>query len=205
MATDYTTTEDQAAFQLLMAKFIELRDMQAAMGQEIVTYTDAELAALQSQINLLDSDGVAVSLAKIEAFLNAVDSDGDNVIDSLAGLISDIEAAASTAQSALDKASANEGKITSVQTVQSGLQSQIDTVKGDVAGHKTRLEALEAAEDNAGLSEAQVRVIATEEVRSGLTALAAAVPDFVAVTLNKTYPITGDGAEAADTGSVESI
>lgn len=205
MATEYTSTEDQAAFQLLMGKFVELRNMQASMGQEIVSYTDAELAALQTQINLLDSDGVAVSLAKIEAFLDNVDADGDNVIDSLAGLIDDIESATQTAQAALDKATANEGKITSVQTVQTGLQSQVDAVKGDVAGHKTRIEALEAAEDNAGLSEAQVRAIATAEVRGGLTALAAAVPDFVAITLNKTYPITGDGAEASDTGSIESI
>lgn len=204
MATNYNTQADTENFALVYAKMEEIRLLTAAMGQDIVDYTDVELAAIKAQIALLDQDGVTASLAKIQAFIDAVDSDGDNVIDQMATLVSSITAAATKAQAALDKATSVETGLSSVVTTQQGLQTQVDSVKGTVDGHTTRIEALEAREDNAGLTEAQVRAIAVEQDRVLVQAFVDAAPDFAAIVLNKAYPITGDD-ESTDTGAVESI
>ena len=90
MATEYNTTADQEMLAVLTNKMTELHGIMAAMGQDIVGYTDNELSALDAKIAALDPNGVANAISRIDAFLAANDADGNNVIDALPGLLSDL-------------------------------------------------------------------------------------------------------------------
>lgn len=194
--TPYNTTADQEMLAIFTSKMTELRNMAAAMGQDIVTYTDEELGALQAQITALDPNGVSTAIAKITAFLDANDADGNNVIDALPGLISDLTSLTSRVGALEADNTATKARVGSLEGTQTQHGNAISAAQGDIANHKARIEALEAQEDDAGLSEDQVRAIAVEQDR----ALLGAVKDafnvaFDSIVLTKGYPITGAPAD----------
>lgn len=210
MTTQYNTQEDAQKLAAIYAKMEELRTLTAGMGQDIVDYTDTELAAIKAQIALLDQDGVTASLAAIEAFIAGIDGNADGVIDSLAALTADITAAAATATAALEKANTVAAGLQSVINTQNAQQGELDANRGDINDHKSRLDILEAREDNAGLSESQVRAIAVQQDRILLQAMVDAAPDFADIVLTKAYPITGSSTPTMSdpmpsSGAVESV
>ena len=208
--TKYTTSEDIKNIDVIYDKMAEVRDLTAGMGQEIVSYVDTELAAIQAKVDLLDQDGVTASLAKIEAFINAVDANGDNVIDQMASLVQGITDASNAAQTALAKTGVLEAGLQSVINTQNAQQGELAANRGDINSHSTRISDLEAREDNSGLTEAQVRAIAVEQVREGHKTIANAAKEFAEIVLTKSYPITkSDEPQTSDpmpsAGAVESI
>ena len=188
--TNYNTTADLASQELLASKLVELNSIAFAMGQEIVTYTDTELSALKDQVALLDPE--QVTTAKINAFLEANDADGNNVIDALPSLISDLGLLTSRVTVLEGSQATQDAKIATLESRATTLESKVSGIEGDIAAQNVEIEALKLRTDNAGLSEAQVRSISQEEVRGGISAVANALNAIVfqGTPINYGYPIT---------------
>ena len=190
--TNYNTTADLASQELLASKLVELNSIAFAMGQEIVTYTDTELSALKDQVALLDPEQVTTAIAKINAFLEANDADGNNVIDALPSLISDLGLLTSRVTVLEGSQATQDAKIATLESRATTLESKVSGIEGDIAAQNVEIEALKLRTDNAGLSEAQVRSISQEEVRGGISAVANALNAIVfqGTPINYGYPIT---------------
>lgn len=201
MPTDYNTTEDNTQIELLASKIVELWSKTGEMGWDIVSYTDAELAALKAQLDLFDAEKATVALAKITAFLAENDKDGNNVIDALPVLLASVEELGLDLTVLETAVLEQETKIATLAGDVAGLKTKVDGHTGDIAGYKTRIEALEAREDDAGLSDAEVETIAVAQDRKLLAAIGSKIAaiGFEVVALGKTYPITGLGESSIST------
>lgn len=203
MTTQYTTTADQAQFDAIEAKIQELRDLVASTVQGNYDYTDTELEALElrqdtanaaitaieNQLQVLDPEGVVAAIASIQAFIDAVDADGNLVIDGLPSVLADVADL--------------KPRVQNLETNQAAILGRLDTKDATDAAHAARLETLENAVDEV-TSEAQVIGIAeakaTDQGRQvlnqlGATFAGAAIEPIVFV---KRFPITGFGGEVSE-------